>query len=346
MKYFISTDFSGAGNGPGYLAKYIYQNGIIPCIGYDVLNEKGNIRVRNIFRKYFGYFGVSIDLWLTLRKVLDTRPKLIFNSSPLIWVFLLVYKSENQFLLINDYTAITSEFSLSNRYKFRQWVIGTIEKLAAYKSVNLIYNSHYTKVVFESSTVAKGITRVIYKGLDFRRYPLLQKELHNNKINLLYIKSDILIGNLEVILAFLENEKDRCHLHIVGPSLNEVKHILAGRVLPVTIYGRLNTEEIVELCRNTIDIAVIISSKEALGLALIEMVCMGVPVISSNIGGMKEVTNDGVYTTNLNEVNKKELRNVFDEIQQKGLRLDLKEGARYVRNKFSIIQTLDEYLQL
>lgn len=347
MKYFVSTEFKEVGNGPGYLARYIYENRIIPCVGYDVPNEEGNIEVRNRFRRYLGYFGMSIDIWLALRGPLKTRPKLVFNSSPLIWLFLFVYAPKNQFLLINDYSAVTSRFSITSRYKFRQWLIGIIEKQAAYRSINLIYNSHYTKEVFESRTNSSAVNRVIYKGVDFSMYPALHKELHVGDIcHLLYIKSDITIGNLEVVLSFLDKEKQRYHLHVVGPSVDEVERILVGRVLPITVYGRLNTKEIIELCRSTIDVAVLISSKEALGLALIEMISMGMPVVSSNVGGMKEVSNDGLYTINLKDTNQHELSVVFDSLRERKVNLDLNEGIKYVRRNFSITQTVNEYLSL
>lgn len=335
------------GNGPGYLAKYIYENRIMPCVGYDVPNEEGNIEVRNRFRKYLGYFGVSIDVWLALRGLLKTRPKLVFNSSPLIWLFLFVYVPKNQFLLINDYSAITATFSLGSRYKFRQWLIGIIEKLAAYRSINLIYNSHYTKEIFESRTNSTGNNRVIYKGVDFSMYPALHKKLRVGDIcHLLYIKSDITIGNLEVILSFLDKERELYHLHVVGPTVNEVERILCGRVLPITVYGRLSTKEIIQLCSHTIDVAVLISSKEALGLALIEMISMGIPVISSNVGGMKEVSNDGLYTINLRDTNHHELSAVFYSLREQKVTFDLNEGIKYVRQNFSITRTVNEYLSL
>lgn len=347
MKYFLSTEYTRVSNGPGYLAKYIHDNSIISCVGYDVTNSNGNIRARIRFKKIFGYFGTSIDLWLAVRKELRIKPKLIINSSPLIWLFLFVYPAERLYLLINDYNAITTRLSISRRYEFRQWLIGRVEMVAANRRVNLIFNSYHTKRVFDTETNYIGSGTVIHKGIDISQYPVLVKKFTKaDKINLLYLKSDISIGNLQILVSFLEQKGQDFHLHIVGPSANDFKRIAKGQNLPISFYGRLSTFDLVELCRQTIDVAILMSSKEALGIALIEMLAMGIPVVSSNVGGMKEVSKDGYYTVNLREISESELVYVFNDLSQVGLKVDLKEAAQYVRNKFSITKTVNEYLQL
>lgn len=78
-----------------------------------------------------------------------------------------------------------------------------------------------------------------------------------------------------------------------GPQLEELKHTMAAKQLSDTVYFAGRAENMLPYYKDA-DVTLICSLKEGLALTAYESLSMGVPVISSDVGGQKELIDDTV----------------------------------------------------
>lgn len=78
-----------------------------------------------------------------------------------------------------------------------------------------------------------------------------------------------------------------------GPQLEELKQTMAAKRLSDTVYFAGRAENMLPYYKDA-DVTLICSLKEGLALTAYESLSMGVPVISSDVGGQKELIDDAV----------------------------------------------------
>ncbi len=139
------------------------------------------------------------------------------------------------------------------------------------------------------------------------------------KVNVLHIgtsKHKNLLGLVEAV-----KNMQNIHLDIVATLDDEYKTILEKYKIDYTEHGRVTDEQLNELYSKC-DILYFASFYEGFGMPIIEAQHVGRPVITSNIGAMKEVANESAYLVDphdVNEINKA----INDIITDKELRQSL-----------------------
>lgn len=95
------------------------------------------------------------------------------------------------------------------------------------------------------------------------------------------------------------------------------------------------------------DLFLLPSETESFGLAALEAMALGVPVISSNTGGLPEVNEPGVsgYLSNVRDVEDM-VSNALKILKDQDTLCTFKKGAREVARKFSIDKVLPLYEEL
>jgi len=192
-------------------------------------------------------------------------------------------------------------------------------------------NFHFSKIITSNSYTGiemykpnKAKSKVIYNGVSLNRFVLdrsshvIKKELQIDprfKNLLVMVGSFSRNKNFDLLLdvAKAYNEVSRESLFICvgdGENFQSIqKRLIDEEINNVSLLGsRRNVEEILSICK----VGLLFSPNgEGLSNALIEYCASGIPVIVSNIGGNKEIVQDGVNGFLLEEDN---VSNVIDRL--------------------------------
>lgn len=173
-----------------------------------------------------------------------------------------------------------------------------VEVLMARKSRNILVNSEYLREsVAKAYRIPKQKIHLLYKGVEIP--PALPAMLPLDPaapIRVLFVKSDYQRGGLFTLAEALSQLPYRFILTIVGPSLADRENIMAraGHYsnLKCVFLGKVPQQTITQLLQNT-HIFCVPSYKEALGVANLEAMAHGIPVVSTRVGGIPEVLDQG-----------------------------------------------------
>lgn len=131
-----------------------------------------------------------------------------------------------------------------------------------------------------------------------------------------------------------------------GPDKEKIRQEAQslGIIEKVKFLGKTSEVERV-LCMS--DLFILPSEKESFGLAALEAMGAGVPVISTNTGGLPEVNLDGItgYTSDVGDVNDMS-ENALHLLKDPKLYKEFSDNARKQAHRFSLENIGPEYLEL
>ena len=140
--------------------------------------------------------------------------------------------------------------------------------------------------------------RVMYKAVRMTNIAYLEPAPPRGTLRVLFVKTDYRIGGLPELYQALNLLKEQpTELTVIGPPPG-VAHRLAkhhgapGPHLQLTMRGRCRQEEVFAQLRQT-DVFCVPARQEPLGVANIEAMAHGVPVVTTDAGGIPEVTDGG-----------------------------------------------------
>jgi colanic acid/amylovoran biosynthesis glycosyltransferase len=177
-------------------------------------------------------------------------------------------------------------------------VFRTFEKLTARRARAVIVNSDYLR---EAVQLAYGISpsrlHRLYKAVELpgvQTYSLPGEMA--SPIRVFFVKNDYRRGGLFTLVEALARLPYRFILTVAGPELSQRGEILRsiGRHsnLEGVFLGKISQAAIVEELAKT-HIFCVPSHREALGIANLEAMAQGVPVVSTSVGGIPEVLGYG-----------------------------------------------------
>lgn len=194
---------------------------------------------------------------------------------------------------------ISSHFSLKS-FLFHFFTKRPLETLANYMLDYTIANSKYIHdLILKKRKIAATRIWLLYLSIDVMKIPFQpQTWIHQKEdiIKVLFIKLGFVTGGLEDLIKALGILPYRFQLTIVGPDAAVLPKIKGWAALNLNVLlsfkGALNQQEALsEMSSN--HILCIPSRNEALGLANVEGLASGISVVSTTVGGIPEVLDEG-----------------------------------------------------
>lgn len=235
--------------------------------------------------------------------IIETRNiDLFLNTNSVFGYALIPYlRAKHPNLSIMDYIHMEEWYNRSGGYSRDSASVNTfIDKtLFCNKSSEKIYNTHFEVPNAQTDTVYIGVDTDKFDPDKYNKQELREKyQLPIDKTIVGYIcrlahqKRPFLF--IEIIKKYVKNNNDTVFIIVGdGPLEQDLKDLVRRYNLNdyVIFLGKSDkTEEIYAMC----DITLNCSIKEGLALTTYESLSMGVPVISSDVGGQGELVNDKV----------------------------------------------------
>lgn len=315
--FFSSKTFQPANHGPAKFANYLFQF----CSTrnrYQIkffVEDVTDTSPETIFHVTASYFRIlrpfseilrNFTYYRSLVKYLPRRenPIIIFNNC--------IHSLYTNYILgpkipvigfINDNENIRtslSTFELDKKWLFR-YVMRFIEKKAAKKCTKVIVCSEALRTqVAKNYKIPNSKIYTLYQGVDLDKFAFRKHhDVLKNKefINIVFIKSDYQRGGLYILrsaIALLHHINFT--LTIAGPWPIEEKRIIKEfehvRNCKTNFLGPINESNVIALLHQH-DIFCVPSLREALGVANIEALACGIPVVTSSSLGIPEVLDQG-----------------------------------------------------
>lgn len=247
-----------------------------------------------------------------------------------------------------------TEHSTNNKRRNKQ-IFRPIEKF--------IY-SRYDKIICISDSVEKNLnnwigndknnTQIIHNGISLENFMNAEKICLHNELGINYKQSNILcmIGRFNdakdhktLIDAFsMLEEKNYLLLIGEGNTQDYYKQYVKKLNLTDRIFFLNNRNDIPNILKS-IDLFILSSNWEGFGLVAIEAMASKVPVIVSNVNGMKQIVDNGAVLFNKNDVHDLKIK-IEEVLNSRNLRKKLIEKGSTRAKFFSLDYTAKRHLDL
>lgn len=136
-------------------------------------------------------------------------------------------------------------------------------------------------------------SRVIHVGNSIVCHPYRKRRLHQDCIRFLYVGRLSVVKNIGPSIEAVKGYHQNCRLTILGDGEErENLEQLAGNHSRICFSGAVSPGEVQEIMQES-DILVMNSSFEGIPMTILEAVSHGMPVITTDVGGIKEVLTYG-----------------------------------------------------
>lgn len=202
--------------------------------------------------------------------------------------------------MINDEKNIRATLSNVgiNRWWLKQFLFKQLEKLSTRTHKAIITNSDFLRNrVINAYHVPAAKVHRLYKSIDLTAISHQPARTFHDPIRILFVKADYRVGNLSVLAEALAKLPEHAFaLTVIGPEPQfeaEVRGFFIQKDTILLNYLGPQPQSVVYGYLRTNDIFCVPSNSEALGVANIEALAHGIPVISTRVGGIPEVLNQG-----------------------------------------------------
>ena len=215
------------------------------------------------------------------------------------------------------------------------------EKAVVKIAKKTICNSEHTSsTIRKIYQMPKSRVATLYKAIDLESFQLAAKTKtqSNSRIELVFVGSNWRLKGLDTLfraITLLDDSQLPIHLTVIGsPSEStRTQYVSLAKKLSlskqVTFAGRVTRDELPRALANS-DMLVLPSYEEALGLAAIEALATGIPVVASNVGGLPEVVRDRICGCLVQPGDVTELTNAIESV----MRTPTTESAVHNRQQF------------
>ncbi|OGX37056.1 MAG: hypothetical protein A3D87_01380 [Omnitrophica WOR_2 bacterium RIFCSPHIGHO2_02_FULL_50_17] len=251
----------------------------------------------------------------------------------------------NEFIFLKEIIKNTKMFVTFHGYDIR---LGLKDKGSMYKELfekidGVYVTCQYCNDMLESFGCPKEKLIILPNGIDMDKFSPSQK--HNGSKVVIttvgrLVKEKNIVFGLHILKALVEEKHRHFEYYVVGDGYmrEEIKHAIHELHLQDTVHllGALTENETIDVLKKT-DILLLPSENEAFGVILLEAQAMEIPVIATDVGGVKEamIDNKTGYLISFDaQVAKDKIMKLVND--QSVLDKMGKEGRKFVEENFNI----------
>ena len=364
---FSTNSLDTIDNGPAFFADLLRRE-LLPrkspdfrIISEDIKTEE---TIPNIYRLklrktiWNTFFYQFFRTYLYHKEAMALRKEfpfdvLVYNNAftGLLSTFLI---NKKVVVMVNDYNRslhLKSKFAFTKSY-FKNLILFHFEKYAVRSATTTIVNSQYLKdVVVQMYKVKPDKVQILYKGIPTKAYTSRIRETIGAPVKILFVKGGYDNGGFFDLIKALQqlSASYDFHLTIAGPqpiAHQTIIDALERHNISYTLYGPILPVEVKKLM-NEADIFCVPSHREALGVANMEALASGLPVISTDVGGIPEVLDQGKAGWLVPPQNPDELAKAIVQcIEDRTLRIQKSNhGLQYV-TRFNSEDLINNFLSI
>lgn len=320
MKILIcSTTFSSITHGPSKFVNnllndpYLREKTQIRILTKDIKNPvHGKIyKYENHLPRIFGSlweYQENYSLYRGIEKILEEfEPDFIVFNNALtsLWTTIKLSKSNAKLIgFIQDAEKLLAgtQYPLLSRLRIHAIKSRFLEIRASTRLDGIITCSRYLEnFVSKEYLLSQEKVHLLYQGVDISKFTYFDRAANKidrrSVIKILFVKSNFIIGGLSQLLTSLNLLKEYSFKLVVCGSFpfHKINHLLLQESnVEIDFRGATDQNEVVALMKDC-DILSIPSLREGLGVANIEGLATGIPVVSTKVGGIPEVLGHGKY---------------------------------------------------
>lgn len=312
MKILLCTNsFENVVNGPAKFANLILGiNQLYPKHQVAILTEDTTLPQPHVYKvdiKMPGFlkpFSQFLRIFIYHRQAIKVRKTfsydiLVYNNA-FIGLWSAFISKQPVVGMINDDNNLSATLDQLrfNQLSIKQFIFKQFEKLSVYFHRIIISNSHYlTQQLIEAYHPKQEKIRLLYKAVDLSKTTYNAERDFSFPVKILFVKADYIRGGLPVLAEALgQLHYMQFVLTIIGPHPKFEKHIFSffesNNQVKVNFLGEQPQASVYKQMYIN-DIFCVPSKKEALGVANIEALAFGIPVVSTWAGGIPEVLDNG-----------------------------------------------------
>ena len=257
-----------------------------------------------------------------------------------------------------------TKFKLCNIHHSLQYIANPLNGIV-HKTFNLINNlfsyisddlnifiSHASKEdLLRYFYIKKKQSRIIYNGIDIpevtQNNPFSEK--YTNKFKIVIAGRMVPEkGHLFFLSTFkkLRQKNENIKVFFIGDRYKreEIEVYISKNNLDkyINILGRIERKNLLNFFSNT-DIVVIPSVSEGFGNIAVEAILSGATVLSSDVGGLKEIIIDDLNGFLYNYKDSDALIKNIEELQKGSMKIDVNKAIEYTYERFSMNRMIEEY---
>jgi len=295
---FVTGVFENDATGAARFAKLIHdsENPAFTILSEDTKGGEGILKM-SIKPKLF-----EIKLWQYFRikyyreklhTLHDSYDAFVFNNSIMAFGF----KTDKPcFVFVHDEKLMRVNPTFRFDY-LRKMLLRKIEKKVLESDIHIISNSrHISNRILETYNVKKSSISLLYQGIDLSdKESQFTNYWKGGVVKIMFVKNDFVLGGLLELVDALSLLSDYSfQLTIYGSSRIPNDMLPARDFIDYDIKGIRPNAEVV---RSMYDhhLLCIPARVEPLGVAVMEGLAVGIPTVTTDVGGLPEVTNDGKH---------------------------------------------------
>lgn len=233
----------------------------------------------------------------------------------------------------------------SKKYALKVELLRFIQKFVVIKADKVITPSHYFKNIVSGWINGGDKVETIYNGIDLSSNHIAVQKSKNSSLKKIISAGRLVPWKGFVTLIKIIKCLPEWQLIIAGdgPTKKELKNLIISLGLEdrVKLPGAMPRDELLSELQMS-DLFVLNTSFESFSFQTVEAMHLGVPVIVTNIGNLKEIVEDGKEGILIEPDNEEQILSAIKKIDEdKNFRNSIIDNAKKKSEKFSIKNTLD-----